>query len=105
MHSRQFGINYQDGLVKTAFMNDWMHSIFHNRHAPIAVQKRAQNLIGSQIVMSLIGLAYFSEVRFWCFRSKPSFVEHLRIHGMSLRTPLLSHEPQQRHQKSERCLL
>ena len=41
MHSRQFGIDQRDSLVKTAFMNDWMHSIFHNQHAPIGVLKKA----------------------------------------------------------------
>jgi len=44
-------------------MNDWMHTIFENDHCPSYLKRRAQNLIGAQIVLSVYGLIHFGSVK------------------------------------------
>jgi hypothetical protein len=44
-------------------MNDWMHTIFENDHCPSYLKRRAQNLIGAQIVLSVYGLMHFGSVK------------------------------------------
>ena len=59
MYAKQFGIDKSEGIVKTFFSNDWIHSIFINQYASKTSQKIAQALITSQITFSAIALAYF----------------------------------------------
>ena len=59
MYARQFGISKSQGLAKTAFTQDWTHSIFCNPHVPAKYQTKAQALISSEIVLSASALMYF----------------------------------------------
>jgi len=58
--ARHFGIDKNEGIVKTFMSNDWMHGIFVNDHAADQKLKTIATLIiGSEILTSATALLYF----------------------------------------------
>ena len=57
--ARHFGIDKNDGLVKTFMSNDWMHGIFVNAHSDDKIKVLASLIIGSEITVSTGAVMYF----------------------------------------------
>lgn len=55
---KNFGIELNEGLTKSFFTNDWMHSILVRDNAPKHFRNLAVLLIGAQLSVSSVALFY-----------------------------------------------
>ena len=57
--ARHFGIDKNEGIVKTFMSNDWMHGILVNHVGDEKIKTIASLVIGSEILTSATALMYF----------------------------------------------
>lgn len=56
MHAGAFGIKKREGLAKTFFTRDWMHSILQNKKASKSQENFAKSLLKCEIGASTMAL-------------------------------------------------
>lgn len=57
--ARQFGIDKNEGCLKTFMSNDWMHGVLVNHQLDEKIKTIATLIIGSELVISATALMYF----------------------------------------------